>query len=71
MELVESFPALRDIAPGTKVVVKANLVTAAAPDRAATTHPALLAELARRLTEKGAAVTVGEAGMSLHAPTSI
>lgn len=59
-ELVESFPALRDVAPGTKVVIKANLVTAVPPDRAATTHPSLLAELTRRLTEKGAVVTVGD-----------
>ncbi|MBE6562901.1 MAG: DUF362 domain-containing protein [Ruminococcaceae bacterium] len=48
------------IKEGTKVAIKANLVTAIKPDKAATTHPALILELCKRLTEKGAAVTVGD-----------
>ena len=48
------------IKEGTKVAIKANLVTAIKPDKAATTHPALILELTRRLAEKGAIVTVGD-----------
>lgn len=48
------------IKSGMKVAIKANLVTAIKPEKAATTHPALLCELCRRLTEKGAEVTVGD-----------
>ncbi len=48
------------IKTGMKVAIKANLVTAIKPDKAATTHPALIVELCKRLTEKGAEVTVGD-----------
>ncbi len=45
---------------GMKVAIKANLVTAIKPEKAATTHPELIVELCRRLTERGAEVTVGD-----------
>lgn len=45
---------------GMKIAIKANLVTFMKPDEAATTHPALLIELVRRLIEKGAEVVVGD-----------
>lgn len=45
---------------GMKIAVKVNLVSAMKPEKAATTHPALVAELCRRLCEKGADVTVGD-----------
>lgn len=48
------------IKSGMKVAIKANLVTAIKPEKAATTHPALIVELCRRLCEKGAEVTVGD-----------
>ena len=43
-----------------KIAIKANLVTFMKPDEAATTHPALLIELIKRLVEKGAEVVVGD-----------
>lgn len=59
-ELADRFPALRDIAPGARVLVKANLVTALRPEKAATTHPALLAALTEYLSARGASVTIGD-----------
>lgn len=46
--------------PGMKIAVKANLVTFAKPDAAATTHPALLGALTRLLIARGAHVTIGD-----------
>ncbi len=45
---------------GMRIVIKPNLVSAMRPDAAATTHPALLKELCRRLTERGATVLIGD-----------
>ncbi len=45
---------------GMTVAVKANLVTALRPDRAATTHPAMLAALTELLRERGARVVIGD-----------
>ncbi len=43
-----------------KIVIKANLVSAMKPDKAATTHPMLIAELTRMLTSRGASVVIGD-----------
>ena len=59
-EIAAHSPVLREIRPGTRVVIKANLVTMLRPDKAATTHPALIAALTAYLQEKGAVVTVGD-----------
>lgn len=48
------------VTPGMKIAVKANLVSRMKPEDAATTHPALVAELCRMLIERGAVVTVGD-----------
>ncbi len=48
------------VSPGMKIVIKANLVSPMKPDKAATTHPALLAELTRMLTARGASVVIGD-----------
>ncbi len=48
------------VRPGMTVALKANLVTFARPEAAATTHPALLAALTALLRERGAAVVVGD-----------
>ena len=58
--IVERAPALQNLKPGARVLVKANLVTRMAPDRAATTHPALIAALVDFLKEKGAEAVVGD-----------
>ncbi len=48
------------VKPGMKIVIKANLVSAMKPDKAATTHPVLLAELTRMLVARGASVVIGD-----------
>ncbi len=61
--LIKAINAITDlsyITEGTRVVIKANLVSFLSPDRAATTHPAVLNALIRILNEKGARVTVGD-----------
>lgn len=45
---------------GMTIAIKANLVTFLHPDRAATTHPALLCGLVKMLKSRGARVIVGD-----------
>ncbi len=52
--------------PGAKIVIKANLVAAAKPEKAATTHPALLCALIKRLVGMGASVVVGDSPGGLY-----
>lgn len=59
-EALEPFGGLEWVKPGMCVVIKANLVSAMKPEKAATTHPTLLAELTRMLREKGAEVVIGD-----------
>lgn len=59
-ELFKLLGGLDWVKPDMKIVIKANLVTFMKPEAAATTHPALLCELVKRLTEKGAKVVVGD-----------
>ena len=48
------------VKPGMKIGIKTNLLTAAAPEKAATTHPALLTALTELLIERGASVVIGD-----------
>ena len=57
---LDSIGGLDAVKEGTKVAIKANLVTLMRPERAATTHPTMLAELTRLLVERGAKVVVGD-----------
>ncbi|MBO5179461.1 MAG: DUF362 domain-containing protein [Clostridia bacterium] len=59
-ELIPLIGGLDWVKPGMKIAIKANLVTFLKPEAAATTHPSLLCELVKRLTEKGAEVVVGD-----------
>ncbi len=54
------------VKPGMRVGIKANLVAAAKPDRAVTTHPALLAALSAMLKERGASVVIGDSPGNLY-----
>lgn len=45
---------------GTKVLVKPNLLTGAAPEKAVTTHPSVVAAVLELLTEQGFEVFVGD-----------
>ena len=59
--LLEMSGGLDFVTPGMTVGVKANLVAAMKPDKAATTHPALLAALTRLLLARGAGrVIIGD-----------
>lgn len=48
------------VRPGTKVLLKTNLLMRKVPDAAATTHPAFVQALATVLVEAGAEVTIGD-----------
>jgi len=58
--------ALSKIRAGMTVGIKANLVSALAPDKAATTHPELICALVRRLRERGANVIIGDSPGGLY-----
>lgn len=52
--------ALGRVKAGMTVGIKANLVSALAPDKAATTHPELICALTRKLKSLGANVIIGD-----------
>lgn len=54
---------------GMKIVIKANLVEAMKPEKAATTHPVLLTALTKLLVERGARVVIGDSPGSLFNST--
>lgn len=53
---------------GMVVAIKANLIMAKRPNAAATTHPTMLAELAKILIEHGAKVVVGDSPGGIYTP---
>lgn len=59
-ELIDLIGGLDWVKKDMKIAIKANLVTFMKPEAAATTHPALLCELVKRLTKRGAKVVVGD-----------
>ena len=68
-EVLVPFGGLDWVRPGMRVVIKANLVSAMKPEKAATTHPALLAALTRMLRERGTNVVIGDSpGGTFAAP---
>ena len=55
------------VKPGMKIAIKANLVSAMKPEKAATTHPTLLAALTRLLLAHGASsVVIGDSPGGLY-----
>ena len=58
--LLEPIGALDWVEPGMRIAVKVNFVLPKGPEKAATTHPALVRELCRRLIARGAEVVVGD-----------
>ena len=48
------------VKPGQKVLIKPNMLTCKEPERAATTHPAVIEEVARLCREAGATVLIGD-----------
>lgn len=72
LEALEPVGGLDFIKPGQTVALKANLVSPKPPEAAATTHPALLAELAALIVARGARAVVGDSpgGVYSHAALS-
>lgn len=59
-EIIELMGGLDFIKDGSKVVIKANLVSFMKPEKAATTHPVLLIELIKILRKKNCEVVIGD-----------
>ncbi len=67
-ELIDSLGKMIDltggwpesIVPGARVLLKVNMLSAKAPDRAITTHPELVAAMAVLLKGEGCSVTIGD-----------
>ena len=53
-QVLAPFGGLAWVKPGMRIAVKANLVSAMKPERAATTHPMLLRVLTEALVRRGA-----------------
>ena len=65
-DLLTPIGGLDFVKQGTRVVIKANLVSAIKPDGAATTHPVLLSALCDMLRDKGAEVVIGDSPGGLY-----
>ena len=57
---------LEEIHPGTRVVLKVNLVSALKPEKAATVHPSVVCAMVRILKEAGAQVVIGDSPGGLY-----
>ena len=51
---------------GMRVAIKANLVSHMKPEKAATTHPAMLCALVQLLRQRGAEVVIGDSPGGLY-----
>ncbi len=58
--VLDALGGLDWVTPGLTIGIKANLVSAMKPEECATTHPALLCALVRRLRTRGARVIIGD-----------
>ncbi|MBQ7870801.1 MAG: DUF362 domain-containing protein [Oscillospiraceae bacterium] len=58
--VLEPLGGLDWVRPGMRIAIKANLVSAMKPEKAATTHPVLLTALTRLLRARGATVVIGD-----------
>lgn len=65
-EALTAIGGLDMIKEGMRVGIKVNLVTGAVPEKAVTTHPALVCELIKMLKAKGAEVVVGDSPGGLY-----
>ncbi len=64
--VLEPLGGLDWVRSGMRVGIKANLVAGAKPEKAVTTHPALLAALTRLLIARGASVVIGDSPGNLY-----
>lgn len=65
-ELLRPIGGLDFVRAGMRIAIKANLVSAMAPDTAATTHHVLLSALTEMLVERGATVIIGDSPGGLY-----
>ncbi len=68
---IDAIGGLDFVKEGMTIGIKANLVAAMNPDKAVTTHPALLKRLCERIVELGASVIVGDSPGGLFTPTFV
>lgn len=68
-EVLAPLGGLEWVKPGMCIVIKANLVGAYEPEKAATTHPTLLAVLTKFLKNRGAKVIIGDSPGGLYNET--
>ena len=59
------------VSTGMKIAIKVNLVSAARPEQAATTHPSLVCALVRMLASRGADVVVGDSPGGLYSAAHV
>ncbi len=65
-EVLRPFGGLDWVKEGMRIVIKANLLGAIKPEKAATTHPKLLSALTKLLKAKGAHVVIGDSPGNLY-----
>ncbi len=70
-KVISDLGGINFIKKGSLIAVKPNLVAALAPEKAATTHPCLLAALCEILKEKGHRVVVGDSPGGLFTPSRL
>ena len=63
---LEPLGGLSWVKPGMRIALKANLVSFLKPERAATTHPAVLCALTEKLAALGTEVVVGDSPGGLY-----
>ena len=66
LQVLQPLGGLDWVKAGMRIGIKANLVSAMEPQKAATTHPVLLAELTKLLRERGASVVIGDSPGGLY-----
>ncbi|MFT8888828.1 MAG: DUF362 domain-containing protein [Ethanoligenens sp.] len=59
------------IKPGTKVLIKPNLLMRRTPDEATTTHPAFVAALVRAVKKRGGVVTIADSPGGPYTPAAL
>lgn len=70
-EVLAPLGGLDWVKAGMKIGIKTNLVMGKKPETATTTHPSLLCELVRMLTERGAEVVVGDSPGGIYSKTYV
>lgn len=65
-QVLTPYGGLSWVKPGMRIAIKANLVSFLKPEKAATTHPALLCQFVKMLSECGADVIVGDSPGGLY-----